>query len=104
MVSKEKQAVKNLNLENVNQDNEKRMKTDKMLIQESLQPSPWELWTLYLEEIVGGSVLGSLSCSTDGTWLRGMESHSKDERREYGNDWEGSEEADGISEGKGFES
>ena len=39
MVSKEKQAVKNLNMENVNQDNEKRMKMDKMLIKESPQPS-----------------------------------------------------------------
>ena len=46
MVSKEKQAVKSLNMENVNQDNEKRMKMDKMLIKESPQPSPWELWTL----------------------------------------------------------
>ena len=43
IVSKEKQAVKNLNMENVNQDNEKRMKMDKMLIKESPQPSPWEL-------------------------------------------------------------
>ena len=43
MVSKEKKAVKNLNMENVNQDNEKRMKMDKTLTKESPQPSPWEL-------------------------------------------------------------
>lgn len=32
MVSKEEQAVKNLNMENANQENEKRMKRSKLLI------------------------------------------------------------------------
>ncbi|XP_036893289.1 protein BEX4 isoform X1 [Sturnira hondurensis] len=52
------------------------MKRSKTLIKESPWLSLWKLVNIVgLEEIAGGSVLGSPSCSIDGTGVRGLESH-----------------------------
>lgn len=62
---------KNLNMENSNRKMKQRMKMSKTLIKESLGP-PLEA----SEETMGGSLLGSPSCSTDGT-SRGMRTQAR---------------------------
>ena len=65
---KEEQVLKNLTMENANEENEKKDEKSKMLIKESLWPSLWELVNIvYLEEIADGSVLGSPFYIIDGT-------------------------------------
>ena len=51
-----------------------------MLIKENLWPSFRVLVNImYLEEILGGSVLGSPSCIIDGTCLRDLASHRQED-------------------------
>lgn len=70
---KEEQAVKYLSIENANQETEN--KDERGQDANRGEPLALLLEAVYLEEIIGASMLGSPFCIIDGTWLRGLQSH-----------------------------
>ena len=70
---KEEQAVKYLSMENANQETEN--KDERGQDANRGEPLALLLEAVYLEEIIGASMLGSPFCIIVGTWLRGLRSH-----------------------------
>lgn len=73
MASKEEQAIKNLGMENANEETENKNERG----QDANKGEPWALLleAVCLEEIVGAAMVGSPFCIIDGTWLSGLQSH-----------------------------
>ena len=70
---KEEQAIKYHSMENANQETEN--KDERGQDANRGEPLALLLEAVYLEEIIGASMLGSPFCIIDGTWLRGLRSH-----------------------------